>query len=100
MIPNVMKFRFFWDVAACSHVEVDRRFRCAYCFHHQRMKFFALMMGAVRTSQTSLNFNVTTWRYIAERSKLHTYRRENTKSDTKCYVPTLTSSGSASTSEV
>jgi hypothetical protein len=46
------------------------------------MKFFALMMGAVRTSQTSLNFNVTTWRYIAERSKLHTYRRENTKSDT------------------
>jgi hypothetical protein len=25
----------FWDVAPCSHVEVDRRFRGAYCLHHQ-----------------------------------------------------------------
>jgi hypothetical protein len=25
-----------WDVAPCSHVEVDRRFRGAYCFHHRR----------------------------------------------------------------
>jgi hypothetical protein len=24
-----MKFRVVWDVATCSHVEVDRRFRCA-----------------------------------------------------------------------
>jgi hypothetical protein len=22
-----------WDVAACSHVEVERRFRGAYCLH-------------------------------------------------------------------
>jgi hypothetical protein len=29
-----MKFRIFWDVAPCSHVEVDRRFRGAYCLHH------------------------------------------------------------------
>jgi hypothetical protein len=29
------KFRAFWDVAPCSHVEVDRRFRGAYCFYHQ-----------------------------------------------------------------
>jgi hypothetical protein len=29
-----MKFRVFWDVVPCSHVEVDRRFRGAYCFHH------------------------------------------------------------------
>jgi hypothetical protein len=26
-----VKFRVFWDVAPCSHVEVDRRFRGAYC---------------------------------------------------------------------
>jgi hypothetical protein len=25
-----MKFRIFWDVAQCSHVEVDRRFRRSY----------------------------------------------------------------------
>jgi hypothetical protein len=30
-----MKFRVFWDVAPCSHVDVDRRFRGAYCLHHQ-----------------------------------------------------------------
>jgi hypothetical protein len=30
-----MKFSVFWDVAPCSHVEVDRRFRRAYCLHHQ-----------------------------------------------------------------
>jgi hypothetical protein len=40
----------------------------------------ALMMEAVRTSETSVNFNVTTRRYIPEDSELHTCRRENLKS--------------------
>jgi hypothetical protein len=30
-----MKFRVFWDVAPCSLVGVDRRFRDAYCLHQQ-----------------------------------------------------------------
>jgi hypothetical protein len=34
----------------------------------------------VRTSETSVNFNVITWRYIPEDPKLHTRRRENLKS--------------------
>jgi len=38
------------------------------------------MMEAVSTSETSVNFNVTTRRYIPEDSKLHTRRRENLKS--------------------
>jgi hypothetical protein len=42
-----MKFRVFWDVAPCIHVEVGQ------------------------------NFNVTTRCYIPEDSKLHTRRREN-----------------------
>jgi hypothetical protein len=50
----------FWDVAPCSHVEVDRHFRD-----------FRVMMEAVRTSEMSVNFNVTTWHYIPEDSKLH-----------------------------
>jgi hypothetical protein len=25
----------FWDIAPCSFVNVDRRFRGAYCLHHQ-----------------------------------------------------------------
>jgi hypothetical protein len=37
-------------------------------------------MEAVRTSETSVNFNVSTWRYIPEDSKLHTCRYENLKS--------------------
>jgi hypothetical protein len=67
-----MKFRVFLDVAPCSQVEFDRRFRGAYCI------IIALMMAAVRTSQTSVNFNLTTRRYIPEDSKLR--RRENLKS--------------------
>jgi hypothetical protein len=30
-----MTFKIFWDVAPCSQVEVDRRFRGAYLLHHQ-----------------------------------------------------------------
>jgi hypothetical protein len=30
-----VKCGVFWDVAPCSQVEVDRRFRGAYCLHHQ-----------------------------------------------------------------
>jgi hypothetical protein len=40
----------------------------------------ALMMEAVRTSETSVNFNVTTQDNIPEDSKLHTRRRENLNS--------------------
>jgi hypothetical protein len=39
-----------------------------------------LLMEAVTTSETSVNFNVSTRRYIPEVSKLHTHRRENLKS--------------------
>jgi hypothetical protein len=37
-------------------------------------------MEAVRTSEMSVNFNLTTRRYIPEDSKLHARRRENLKS--------------------
>jgi hypothetical protein len=30
-----MKMFVFWDVAPCSLVEIDRRFRGAYCLHNQ-----------------------------------------------------------------
>jgi hypothetical protein len=68
------KFRVFWDIAPCSHVEVDRRFGGAYCLHHRPDD------GRRHTSETSVNFNATTLRYISEDSKLHTRRRENLKS--------------------
>jgi hypothetical protein len=40
----------------------------------------ALMMEAVRTSETLVNFKLTTLSYIPEDSKLHTRRRENLES--------------------
>jgi hypothetical protein len=46
------------------------------------------MTTAVRTSETSVNFNLTAWRYMPEDSKLHTHRRENLKSHEVDYVRT------------
>jgi hypothetical protein len=48
--------------------------------HQGDESFIALTMEAIRTSETSINFNVTTRRYIPEDSKLHTRRRESLKS--------------------
>jgi hypothetical protein len=33
--PWCLNMAVFWDVAPYSLVEIDRRFRCAYCLHHQ-----------------------------------------------------------------
>jgi hypothetical protein len=44
-----MKTRAFWDIVPCS-VGVDRRFRGAYCLHHQGddiKMFIFLIMEAV-----------------------------------------------------
>jgi hypothetical protein len=71
----------FLDIAPCSLVEGDRRFRSVYCLHHQGDEWLnALMMEAVRTSETSVNFYQTTRRDVPEGCHLHTHRRENLKS--------------------
>jgi hypothetical protein len=54
---HIMKMAVFWVVAPCSLVEIDRRFRDAYCLHHQGND-----------------------RNISEDSHLHTRRREILKS--------------------
>jgi hypothetical protein len=65
----------FLDIAPCSLVELDRRFRGSYVLPSS---FNALMIETVRTSETSVHFNETTRRYIP--GYLHTRRRENLKS--------------------
>jgi hypothetical protein len=60
-----MMFRVFWDIAPCGHIEVDWHFRGVYCHHYQ-----GALMEAVHTSETSVNFSVTTWCYIPEDTKL------------------------------
>jgi hypothetical protein len=56
------------------------------------MKSIALMMGAVRISETSVIFNLTTLCYIPEDSKLHTRRCENLKSHKKQVTASLVAS--------
>jgi hypothetical protein len=73
-----MKMAVFWVVAPCSLVEVYQRFRGPYCLHRKG----ALMLEAVRTSETLINFYQTTRRYNPEDSYLRTLRRENLKSYT------------------
>jgi hypothetical protein len=50
-------------------------------FEAARGLLIALMMEAVRTFETSVNFYETTRRNIPEGCRLHTRRRENLKSD-------------------
>jgi hypothetical protein len=49
-----MKMTVFWDVASCSLTEINRRFRNA-------SSFFALVLEAVSTSETLINFCETMW---------------------------------------
>jgi hypothetical protein len=51
----------FWDVAPCSHAEVDRHF-----ISEVRTVSIITLMELVRTSETSVNFNMTTQHYIPE----------------------------------
>jgi hypothetical protein len=74
-----MMFRVFWFVAPYSYVEGDWRYRGAYCLHHQGDEtFITLMMEAVRTSVSSVQFNITTRRYIREESVLSCFRNSRT----------------------
>jgi hypothetical protein len=68
-----------WDIAPCSFVWGDRRFRGAYCLHHQGDELFLTLMEAVRTSETSV-YSESTLRYIPEGSNLHTRCHKNLKS--------------------
>jgi hypothetical protein len=69
------------DTAPCSLVILGPRFRSTYCLHHQDDEY-ALIMEAVRTSETSVYFNETTRLFIPEGCHLHTRRLENLKSHT------------------
>jgi hypothetical protein len=52
-----MKMTAFCDIAPCSLVEIDRRFRSVYCLHDAE---------SVCTSETPFFFNETTQRFIQE----------------------------------
>jgi hypothetical protein len=66
----------FWDVALCSLVGVEWRFRDVYCLRHRGDE--GSMMEAVRTSETSADFHETAQRYIPESGR-HILCRLNLK---------------------
>jgi hypothetical protein len=46
-----IKLTAFWDIAPCSLIECDRRFKGTYCLHQQDdASIIALMIEAVSTS--------------------------------------------------
>jgi hypothetical protein len=71
-----MKVTVFWDVALCSLVEIDRRFRSAYCLHYQ-----ALMVEAERTSETPVSIYETTRHNVPEDS--HICSKDVSSSETR-----------------
>jgi hypothetical protein len=64
-----MKMTAFRDVAPCSSMELDRRFRRAY------WDKIALIMETVRTSEMSICLHKTTFCYIPAR--FHFLTRES-----------------------
>jgi hypothetical protein len=67
----------FWDVAPCSLVDIDERFRGAYCLHHQD-----------HTSETSVRLHGAT---SQKTSNLDTCHRENLRSHDKYWPGKLAS---------
>jgi hypothetical protein len=72
-----MKMIVFCDVAPCSLVEMTDVLKVRTA---SIIRAIALMMEAVRTSETSVNFYQTARRNIPQGSYLHTRRRDNRKS--------------------
>jgi hypothetical protein len=62
-----------WDVASCSLVEIDRRFRGIYCLHHRPEE------EKLCFSETIDHLHKTTRHSITEDGHLHVRRCENLK---------------------
>jgi hypothetical protein len=80
----------FWDITLCSPLKVNRRFGGTYRLHLQgrgisrarnqresRRKAETLKMEVTCSSETSVDFQRTTQRYIAEYRTLHNHSSEN-----------------------
>jgi hypothetical protein len=79
---STTKSTIFWDITPCNSLKVNRRFGGTYCFYLHAEEpassagfppaftlvscsaYSTLKMEATRSSETSVNFQCTTWRYI------------------------------------
>jgi hypothetical protein len=83
-----MKVTAYRDIAPCTLVETDRRFRGTYFIIRMIMlTIIALMMETVRTIKSSVWFYPTAWRYIPEGCHFHSRCRENLKSQLSISFP-------------
>jgi hypothetical protein len=97
----ILKSSIFWDITPCSPLKVNRRFGGTRTLHFQGRRisqtsksllatcfhagFFWLILrpwrwGATCSSETSVDFQRATRRYIPEYISLHNRRCENLKS--------------------
>jgi hypothetical protein len=77
VVQSVVRYHTAWATWLLLH-----QWYVHFTYRSNTKAFIALMMEEVglRTSETSVYFNMTTQRYIPEDSKLDTGRRENLKS--------------------
>jgi hypothetical protein len=66
----------FWSNAPCNIAEIDKRFRGAYCLHHQG----AVMMEVENISETPVKVYQKSRHINPESIQLHTCCCENLKS--------------------
>jgi hypothetical protein len=77
-------WKYGWQQRDCIYNNYCRYVKCAksHIVVGPLKVWVALTMEAARTSETSVDIQLTTRQYIPEDSELHTRRRENLKSHT------------------
>jgi hypothetical protein len=60
----VMKSTIFWDTMPCGPLKVKQHFRWTYRLHLARLIFYPEDIGAICSSETSPDFQHSTWHYI------------------------------------
>jgi hypothetical protein len=91
-----MKSIIFWNMTPCSPLSVNRRFggTCRLNLQGRRNKFSKKpaskqvppALEAICSSETSVETQRTTWRYIPEDGTLHNHRCENLRDYDTGYV--------------
>jgi hypothetical protein len=74
----------FWDITQCNPLKVNRRFggTCRLSLQVRRMSQSSSVKASGKqiSSETSVDFQRTTWRYVPEDITLHNQNCENLKS--------------------
>jgi hypothetical protein len=78
LTASSMKIRAFWDIAPCSLVGIDLRFRSAYCLHHHGDIIFLSI--SLLSWESQISYTIITFTACTVRNELET---DNIKIDPK-----------------